>query len=125
MKHLFKIIAATCLLGFSMNSQAQTVAIKFAKGSYCGSYSGNVAGKRFTLGLGAGQVLNVSTPESGMRVVVKDPKGRTLPLYDQHDETDVGGVLQNLYRTTTKGQYSISLLPAYQKRQTLVEFCAD
>ena len=37
-----------------------TTRVRFARGSYCGSYSGNFSGGReFVLGLGAGQTFTV------------------------------------------------------------------
>ncbi|RRD91687.1 hypothetical protein [Conchiformibius steedae] len=59
MKTLALLITATALV-LSAPAQA-AVKIQFAKGSYCGSYSGSSYGnKTFTLHLKAGQTLEVN-----------------------------------------------------------------
>lgn len=53
--------------------------IRFAQGSYCGSYSGNFTGGReFVLGLARGQTLTTQNTGSGNQysIVVNGPTGR-------------------------------------------------
>ncbi|STZ63164.1 Uncharacterised protein [Moraxella lacunata] len=118
-----KILTLCALLAVSGQGFANTVPIKFAKGSECGVFSGNVKGKKFTLQLGARQILNISTSEN-FKAVVKDPKGRTLSTFEEYDEIDYGGDLQLLYNTTTKGNYTISIMPRQQNQYLNVQFCA-
>lgn len=113
-----KVFGICALLAVSGQSFANTVPIKFVKGSYCGSFSGNVAGKKFTLQLGVNQVLNINIPYEDAVPTVKDPKGRNLELVD-YIET------QYLFDTTIKGQYTVVLKPLNPKNPNVsVEFCA-
>lgn len=119
-----KVFGIFTLLMISGQSFANTVPIKFAKGSECGIFSGYVAGKKFTLQLGARQILNISTEDSDIQITVKDPKGRILSTFEEYDETQFGGEFQALYHTTTKGQYTILLKPTHKGAYHNIEFCA-
>ncbi|MCP3897979.1 hypothetical protein [Moraxella sp.] len=99
-----KVVAVCTLLAMSSQSFANAVPIKFAKGSYCGSFSGNFKGKTFTMQLGGNQTLEIK----GLYLIdptVKDPKGRTLKVANWEGEDEV------YYNTTTKGKYTIALRP--------------
>ncbi|MDO5050629.1 MAG: hypothetical protein Q4D68_02730 [Moraxella equi] len=99
-----KVVAVCALLAISSQSFANTVPIKFAKGSYCGSFSGDFKGKTFTIQLGANQTLEIN----GLYLInpiVKDPKGRILKVAGWEGEDVV------YYNTTTAGRYTITLRP--------------
>ena len=56
-RFVWPVLAACALLGSSLPGQAAT-RIRFAGGSYCGSYSGDFSGGReFVLGLASGQTF--------------------------------------------------------------------
>ncbi len=112
-----KVVTMCALLAMSTQSFAETVPIKFAKGSYCGSFSGNFKGKAFTMQLGDNQTLEIT----GLYLInptVKDSKGRTLRIAGWEGEDVV-------YYTTTAGKHTITLSPEDGGNYYAdVQFCA-
>jgi hypothetical protein len=76
-----KKIVALALGTIALLSVTEAIAatrIKFARGSYCGSYSGNFQqGKNFVLGLRGGQTLSTRNIGGGTQynVYVRGPRG--------------------------------------------------
>jgi len=91
--------------------------IQFAKGSYCGSYTGDFSGgRRFILSLGRDQTF-VSRNNSGsdqIDVYVQGPTGKIPGEKISDNEVH--------YQTTAKGDYEIMVLSA--SKFSSVEFCA-
>lgn len=107
------LIAATIGL-VAQSATAATTQIRFAKGSYCGSFSGNVKGRTFTLGLGARQTLTVDAYAAD--VIVRDPKGRVI----QWNGQDFGE-----WTTRSAGRHTITLqLNSFYPSNQTVTFCA-
>ncbi|MBS9780417.1 MAG: hypothetical protein KGV51_07305 [Moraxellaceae bacterium] len=110
------------LLALSMSAvaTAKTTPIKFAKGSYCGSYSGNFThGKKFSLVLKANQELVTRNTEYGFYDVhVKAPNGRTLRgKVDIDHET-----MYTIHTTTRSGRHTIYVKST--EPYNSIEFCA-
>ncbi len=102
----------------ALPAHAETTRIQFAKGSYCGSYSGNFAGggKRFALRLGRDQTLisrnTGNSPQ--IDVYVTGPTGEIPGQKVGENEIH--------YRTTAKGDYEIMVLS--ESPFSSVDFCA-
>ncbi|MDO4450355.1 MAG: hypothetical protein Q4B79_05280 [Moraxella sp.] len=112
-----KVLALCALLAVSGQSFAKTTPIVFAKGSYCGSFEGDVVGRRFTLGLMKHQTLFVNpTDRSQYEVIVKNPKGQTLK--------NNGGSMSG-WDIPQNGKYTIIITP-FNKGDSYanIEFCA-
>ena len=116
-----KLIAAfslslITLACFTTASEAST-RIKFARGSYCGSYSGNFSqGREFVLRLAANQTFTSRNIGSGTQydVSVIGPKGRVVG--DNISRNQIN------YQTPASGDYRI-----YVESSTpysSIEFCA-
>ena len=96
-----KILVLCALLAVSSQSLAkQTVtSIVFAKGSNCGSFDGNIVGRKFTLHLGANQNLTIDVDASKpVYPRVRDSKGKPP------DEIGDNGFI---YKTKAKRKYSV------------------
>jgi hypothetical protein len=114
-------LAFCALLGISLAlplaTQAETTRIVFAKGSYCGSYTGDFSGgKRFVLGLGRDQTF-ISRNTGNSRqfdVYVTGPTGKIPGQNVAANEIH--------YRTTARGDYEIMVLS--ESAFSSVEFCA-
>lgn len=105
-------------LGFSTISEAKITKIKFAKGSYCGSYSGNfLKGKTFSLYLAANQEFITRNTGNGLQydITVKAPNGRKLRGEQLNDD-------ELMYTTTRKGRHIIRVKST--QRYNSIEFCA-
>ncbi len=103
------MLAATAIAG-------NATRIQFAKGSYCGSYSGNFAGgKQFVLRLGRDQTfISRNTSNSNqLDVYVTGPTGQIAGESVSNNEIH--------YRTTAKGDYEIMVISA--SNFSSVEFC--
>ncbi len=108
------------LLALSMSAvaTAKTTPIKFAKGSYCGSYSGNFThGKRFSLFLKANQeFVSKNTGYSEQYdVYMRAPNGRYLR--GEKISSD-----EIMYKTTRSGRHIIYVQSA--EPYSSIEFCA-
>lgn len=112
-----KVLAVCALLAVSGQSFAKTTPIKFAKGSSCGSFSGNAKGRTFTLYLNANQELLISSDDfysDTKDTIVKNPHGQTL---------EGSGLRSGIsYSTDTKGKYTIKVIPT--TNHINLEFCA-
>ena len=114
LKSLLTITALTIFTALPVTAMSATTPVKFSKGSTCGSFTGNFAGRNFTLGLGAGQTLTVNA--QAYDVIVKDPRGRTLPYQGQ----DYGE-----WVTRSKGTHTIKVIPSpTDGSYGTIEFCA-
>lgn len=111
-----KVLAKACLIGMvmtlSLNAQAlPSSKVVFAKGSYCGSYTGDLrSGRVFKIALGANQELVINT--DGHVQSVRDSKGKRLADYGEYDYR---------YFTRTKGEHRVIMVGS---RFSTVEFCA-
>ncbi|MFM7733558.1 MAG: hypothetical protein ACKO6F_08915 [Cyanobium sp.] len=73
------MLAVTSLASTLPQPSLAATRIRFARGSYCGSYSGNFTGGReFVLGLARGQTFTTQNTGSGNQysIVVNGPTGR-------------------------------------------------
>lgn len=114
---LLKIIAACSLLAFSGQSIAKTTPIQFAKGSSCGSFSGNAKGRIFTLYLNANQELLINSDDfysDTQDTIVKNPRGQILQGWGLRSGIS--------YSTDIKGKYTIKVIPTTNHID--LEFCA-
>lgn len=111
-----KVLLICGAMIMSGQSFANTVPIKFAKGSYCGSFSGDYAGRTFTIYLNKGQTLRISGADGVENVIVKSPNGKVL----HHEGQDYAE-----WTTRMKGKHAIKLIP-YDRNDTYtsIEFCA-
>lgn len=111
-----KVVAVCALLAMSGQSFAKVTPITFPKGSYCGSFSGDYAGRTFTINLGRGQTLTISGADGVRDVIVKSPNGKVL----HHEGQDYAE-----WTTRMKGKHTIKLIP-YDRNDTYtsIEFCA-
>ncbi|PQJ94970.1 hypothetical protein CXB77_17825 [Chromatium okenii] len=103
------IISSTAIAGGATR-------IQFAKGSYCGAYTGNFAGgKRFVLQLGRDQTfISRNTGNSNqLDVYVTGPTGQISGEKTGDNEIH--------YRTTAKGDYEIMVIS--DSNFSSVEFC--
>lgn len=111
---VLKVLTICSLLAVSSQSFANTTAIIFPKGSYCSSFSGNVAKRTFSIFLGANQTLTVTSDIGFYDIIVKDPKGKIL----RYDGQDYGE-----WTTKMKGKHTIHLVHG-DSNFANVEFCA-
>jgi hypothetical protein len=91
--------------------------IKFARGSYCGSYSGNFSqGREFVLNLGSGQRFTSRNIGGGIQydIYVTGPKGRISGEKVAKDQIE--------YYIPVKGDYYIYIESTTSFSN--VEFCA-
>lgn len=112
----FSAVVCLSLAILPVTAMSATTPVKFSKGSECGSFTGNFAGRNFTLGLGAGQTLTVNA--QAYDVIVKDPRGRTLPY---------AGAGQDYGEWTihSKGTHTIKVIPSPNEGSYgTIEFCA-
>lgn len=101
---------------FNTSAQAAT-RIKFARGSYCGSYSGNFSnGREFILGLGRGQTFTSRNIGHGTQydIYVIGPTGRV--------SGEKVSLEQINYQIPVSGDYRIYLESS--TRNSSIEFCA-
>ncbi|MDO4895523.1 hypothetical protein [Moraxella sp.] len=107
---------ACSLIAFAGQSFANTTPIKFAKGSFCGSFSGNAKGRTFTLNLNANQQLFISSNNiyaDTLDVTVKNPHGQVMPAFGLRNALS--------YDTDVKGKYTVKINPA--RNHINLEFC--
>lgn len=118
MQKLIAILTFSFLsLTFFNNSAQAATRIKFAKGSYCGSYSGNFSnGREFKLGLGAGQTFTSRNIGHGTQydVYVIGPTGRVFGEKVNPQQIN--------YQIPVSGDYRIYLESS--TRHSSIEFCA-
>ena len=111
------IAASSFFISNPLLAQESPTRIQFAKGSYCGSYSGNFPkGKQFVLNLLQDQTFTISNIGQGVQhnIFVSGPTGRIEGHYVSEDQIN--------YYIPVKGNYYIyieSTIP-YNK----VGFCA-
>ena len=92
-------------------SKLPSSTIKFAKGSYCGSYAGNLnSGRILNISLGANQEIRIDS--DAYIASVRDSKGNLL--VDQ-------GVYDYRYVTKNKGNHAIRIMV---DRYNYVQVCA-
>lgn len=98
-------------------AQNKKTRIKFAKGSLCGFYSGNISqGKEFVLKLADGQLFTSKNTGQGSihHIYVIGPKGRITPRREATNTLS--------YYIPVSGDYSVYLRSV--SSYTNVEFCA-
>ena len=112
-KWIIKSGIAALALSLSLASQAMpTTQVTFAKGSYCGSFTGNLQqGRLFNLFLGANQELVIQT--DAVVQSVRDSKGRILPDQGYYNYS-------YSYVTRNKGQHTVRMIGS---GYSSVEFC--
>lgn len=117
MKNKLFILAIIFSLCVPAIAAPKITRIQFAKGSYCGSYTGNFSGgRRFILSLGRDQTF-ISRNNSGgdqIDVYVQGPTGQIPGEKISDNEIH--------YQTTAKGDYEIMVVSA--SKFSAVEFCA-
>ncbi len=107
------LLSTLCFLPM-LGSAMPTTPIKFIKGSYCGSFTGDMSkGRKFTINLGANQEFTIDTGNSYVASVV-DSKG--IILSDQSDSS-----YSYQYITKNKGKHTIRMSGEVN---SYVEFCA-
>ncbi len=105
------------LLPLTANAMPTTV-IKFAKGSYCTSFTGDLSkGRKFKIDLGAGQEFNVETSSLDGNYVASVIDSQGIYLEDQ------GPVDEYRYFTRNKGIHTVRIAGQSQGN-TAVKFCA-
>ena len=101
MKSIIMALSTAILILIITTTAHANTPIHFAPGSYCGSFDGNVAGRKFTLQLKSDQLLSIEMIASKpIYPIVKDPKGRTLAATDDSESY--------IYNATRKGKYTVS-----------------
>lgn len=118
MRKSISISLVSVFLSLSVVVEAKTTKIRFAKGSYCGSYSGNfVKGKRFSLYLMSNQEFITRNTGDGLQynVTVTAPNGRRL-YGEQLSDSEI------MYTTTRKGKHIIRVKST--EPYNSIEFCA-
>ena len=105
-KVLLSIVVLTIATALPTTAMAKTTNIAFAKGSDCGSYSGDFKNRTFTIYLNKGQLLTIEPQTNNhiKNIVVKTPKGRTLENYHDSEDTEWQ------WGTDTTGKYSFKIL---------------
>ncbi|MGJ3252906.1 MAG: hypothetical protein ACFE0J_17505 [Elainellaceae cyanobacterium] len=115
---LFTALTFTYALPSAVKAQEeQATRIQFARGSYCGSYSGNFSGGReFVLNLGSGQTFTSRNIGGGIQydLYVYGPDGRLDGNQIASDQIN--------YQTRAAGDHYIYIQST--NRYTAVEFCA-
>lgn len=104
------------LASFTASSEAAT-RIKFARGSYCGSYSGHFSnGREFVLGLAANQTFTSRNIGYGTQydTYVIGPKGRVFGEKISGDQIN--------YQVPASGDYRIYVESSTS--HSSIEFCA-
>lgn len=117
---LCAFLCVSALMATPIVANAKTTVIKFPRGSYCSSFTGDYAGRTFTLNLGARQTLTVM-PSGGVRdVIVKNPRGQIMEMREEDNGSEA-----DIRRTTMKGTHKITLRP-FDRNDTYasVQFCA-
>lgn len=121
---ILKTLLACSLIAFAGQGFANTTPIKFAKGSFCGSFSGNAKGRTFTLNLNANQELFISSNDffaDVNTITVKNPYGQELEEDASRNVAyyDTKGAS---YNTDVKGKYAIKVNPT--RNHINLKFCA-
>ncbi|MFB6349157.1 hypothetical protein ACFBZI_06960 [Moraxella sp. ZJ142] len=125
-KGLIKSVIIAASLAVAMTASAKATPIKFAKGSYCGSWSGEFYGdtKTFSLGLGAGQDVSISVADGSVLSKFSGPTGE-LRSYG-------GDYSSSYFKTKKAGMHYVTVVyiphkyADYQgpKSSASVEVCA-
>lgn len=116
MKALKLALLASVLAVVASPAIAQTTTIKFPKGSYCGSFSGDVKGRTFSLNLRAGQTLTVDTDGYNVKdIIVKQPNGKILKEPGQ----DYG-----VWNVRRNGKHSVTIKTHPNENHLDAKFCA-
>ena len=98
-------------------SAASFVKIVFAKGSFCGNYTGKIgSGKTFRMGLSADQTLTIRTLNGNHTIAwVKGPTGYLDGSKPDDESTE--------YFTEAKGWYYVRITAVVGRGD--VQFCAE
>jgi len=110
------VAAATTAASAPAFGYSNATRISFPRGSYCGSFSGEISTPhRFLLGLRSGQVLRVETSGETYPVKVVGPTGEVAP--SQHH-----GEVYN-YQLPASGDYAVAVRS--QTGYARLQFCAN
>ncbi|MFB2538156.1 MULTISPECIES: hypothetical protein [unclassified Acinetobacter] len=116
-------IMASILTVFTINTaQAKTTPIQFAKGSTCGYFVGDVAGRIFTLDLAKGQDLQINS-ESIEKIQVKQPNAKVIKPYYSFTEGNNPKKYWN-WKIERNGKYSVTIHAKDDHSYINVGFCA-
>lgn len=116
MKKALLVFLAFALTVPMAHASPKTTTLKFAKGSYCTSFTGYYHNRVFKIYLLPKQTLEIKTHDVVDGVWVKDPTGRIL--------TDIGEENYN-YRIRQKGNHTIKINRAsINGGSDTIEFCA-
>lgn len=110
-------LAAGMVLAPSVQAKStqKVTNLVFAKGSYCTSFAGHYADRKFSLYLLPNQTLTVSPQNDTVTITVRDPKGRILKSDEEEYE----------WATRTKGKHTITVKPySVNEGNDSIEFCA-
>lgn len=124
MKSCIKLLPLVVLCCLTSVGHAATKAtpIVFAKGSYCGSYTGEISNsKTFSLFLLKNQYLNVHYNANEVKIRVTDKAGKVY----KNDHQENGTYM--LSPIPKKGNYYITVTPKpkYRHSWQKIEFCAE
>lgn len=112
-----RVIISILIIATSQQSAIAATRIVFARGSYCGSYSGNFTrGKEFVLGLARGQTFTTRNIGNGTQynIRVTGPRGRVQGSRGARDQID--------YFIPANGDYYVYMQSS--EPYNSVEFCA-
>ena len=111
------LLGYSLFMGSPLLAQKSPTRIQFARGSYCGSYSGNFSqGKQFVLNLSRSQTFTISNVGKGVQhdIFVSGPTGRINGRYVSEDQIN--------YDIPVGGDYYIYIESTTPFNK--VEFCA-
>ncbi|WP_019520686.1 hypothetical protein [Faucicola boevrei] len=109
---------------FAKPIKSEVTPIVFAKGSHCGSFSGDIGNRQFTLYLNQSQVLEILMDDvRDIFPIVKNSKNKIV-LDEDHPHSEYVGYA---YFIETKGKHTITFKTDREYKAnpyTKVEFCA-
>jgi len=111
------VIVGVLVIAASQQSAIAATRIVFARGSYCGSYSGNFTrGKEFVLGLSRGQTFTTRNIGNGTQynIRVTGARGRVQGFQGARNQID--------YSIPATGDYYVYMQSS--EPYNSVEFCA-
>lgn len=125
LKSLLTTLALSSAMIMPMTAMSATTPIKFAKGSSCSSYSGNVVDKKFTLFLNANQELSIDDVDDlPFTVKVQLPQGKIIePELVGAYKGNADDTYYVIKKTPRKGTYTVRLIPDSNAQYADVKFC--
>lgn len=120
MKKLLSVVSLTLLsLVLATPSEARDIPVKFAKGSYCGSYSGQVkVGDNFVLSLGKEHQLIIQKKTDHDYAVIA-PNGKYLEVIQRFPDNKL-----QYWTGEQSGKFKVRVNSVPQAMQIDIQFCA-